>query len=317
VLVDVEPDTWCLDLAKAEAAITKKTKAIIVVHLYGCMTDMTKLQKLCKDKGIYLIEDCAHQHGAFWKGKGVGTLGDVSSFSFQESKVLSSGEGGFNMTQDRKLFERLYSLRNCGRGYKDDTTYAIQSGNYRLTEWQAGILLGGLSRLDEQVKNRDANAIYLNSMLAEIPGILPMRRRKEITQASYFNFTFRLDFATLGAKPGINNSHFSAALQAELGAGFEPPYEPLNACGLYKPHTKKRYNISAEYWKKIDPKRVKLPVCEDAHRKTGVAVHHNALMGTKKDMDQIAAAVKKVVENIGELKTEGPQASRKRYRALV
>ncbi|HRI87655.1 MAG TPA: aminotransferase class I/II-fold pyridoxal phosphate-dependent enzyme, partial [Candidatus Hydrogenedentes bacterium] len=100
VLVDVEPDTWCLDLAKVEAAITSKTRAVIVVHLYGCMTDMTKLAKLCRDKGLYLIEDCAHQHGAFWKGRGVGTLGDISSFSFQESKVLSSGEGGFNMCQD-------------------------------------------------------------------------------------------------------------------------------------------------------------------------------------------------------------------------
>lgn len=315
ILVDVEPDTWCLDLAKTEAAITKKTKAVIVVHLYGCMADMTKLQKLCRDKGLYLIEDCAHQHGAFWKGKGVGTLGDVSSFSFQESKVLSSGEGGFNMCQDRRLFERLYSLRNCGRGFKEDMTHAIQSGNYRLTEWQAGILLGGLSRLDEQVKRRDENAQYLNSLLAQIPGILPMRRRKDITQASYFNFTFRLDWNVLQAAKGITNNHFSAALQKELHADFQPPYEPLNACSLYKPHTKPRYHLNAEYWKKIDPARFKLPVCEDAHNVSGVAVHHKYLMGSKKDMDDIATAVKKVVKNIGELKPEGPRATRKIYRA--
>lgn len=317
ILVDVEPDTWCLDLDRVEAAITKRTKAVIVVHLYGCMADMTRLQKLCRDKGLYLIEDCAHQHGAFWRGKGVGTLGDVSSFSFQESKVLSSGEGGFNMCQDRKLFERLYSLRNCGRGYKDDTTYAVQSGNFRLTEWQAGILLGGLSRLDAQVKKRDENAMYLNGLLEQIPGIHPMRRRKEITQASYFNFTFQLDWNQLPAKAALTNSHFCAALQAELNAGFEPPYEPLNACGLYKPHTKRRHKLSVEYWKKIDPKRFKLPVSENAHRKNGVAVHHHVLLGSKKDMDDIATAVKKVVDNIGELKAEGPQASRKRYRALA
>ncbi|MCC6490530.1 MAG: DegT/DnrJ/EryC1/StrS family aminotransferase [Candidatus Hydrogenedentes bacterium] len=316
VLVDVEPDTWCISVPQIEAAITSKTRAVIVVHLYGCMPDMAKIQKLCKDKGLFLIEDCAHQHGAFWKGKGVGSLGDVSSFSFQESKVLSSGEGGFNMCQDRVLFERLYSLRNCGRGYKDDATHAIQSGNYRLTEWQAGILLGGLGRLDSQVKLRDENAIYLNKQLAEIPGIIPMRRRKEITQASYFNFTFRLDWTALGAK-GLTNAHFCAALAMETGAGFEPPYEPLNACGLYKPHTKKRYKLSGEYWKKINPKRFSLPHCEEAHRASGVAVHHHVLMGTKKDMDDIAKAVAKVVANIGELNPEGPTASRKRYRALV
>ncbi|MBX7257125.1 MAG: DegT/DnrJ/EryC1/StrS family aminotransferase [Candidatus Hydrogenedentes bacterium] len=316
VLVDVEPDTWCLDLAKVEAAITKKTKAVIVVHLYGSMADMTKLQKLCKNHGLYLIEDCAHQHGAFWKGKGVGALGDIGSFSFQESKVLSCGEGGFNMCQDKVLFERLYSLRNCGRGYKDDFTHAIQSGNFRLTEWQAGILLGGLSRLDAQVKHRDENAIYLNSLLAQIPGIVPMRRRKEITQASYFNFAFRLDWNKIPAK-GINNAHFSAALSAETGAGFEPPYEPLNRCSLYKPHTKRRHNLSPEYWKKIDPSRLSLPVCESAHFSNGVAVHHHVLLGTKKDMECIATAVAKVVENIGEINPAGPQAKRKRYRALA
>src|SRR5690606_31277037 len=116
-----------------EAAITKKTRAVIVVHLYGCMADMDKLRSLCKKHGLYLIEDCAHQHGSFWKSTGVGALGDIGTFSFQESKVLSSGEGGFNICRTKQLFERLYSLRNCGRGYKDDMTHAVQSGNYRLT----------------------------------------------------------------------------------------------------------------------------------------------------------------------------------------
>jgi L-glutamine:2-deoxy-scyllo-inosose/3-amino-2,3-dideoxy-scyllo-inosose aminotransferase len=316
VLVDVEPDTWCLDLDKAEASITDKTKAIIVVHLYGCMADMTRLQHLCKKRGLYLIEDCAHQHGAFWKNKGVGSLSDVGSFSFQESKVLPCGEGGFNMCRDKVVFERLYSLRNCGRGYKDNLANAIQSGNYRLTEWQAAVLLGGLKRMKKQVERRDENAQYLNRLLAQIPGVLPMRRRKEITRASYFNFTFRLDWNAIAAK-GISNSHFCAALGAELGAGFEPPYEPLTKCSLYKPHTKKRHNISPAYWDQIDPARVSMPVSEAAHFSNGVAVHHHVLLGTKKDMDAIAEATAKVVANIGEINPAGPQASRKRYRALA
>ncbi|HOE64893.1 MAG TPA: DegT/DnrJ/EryC1/StrS family aminotransferase [Candidatus Hydrogenedentes bacterium] len=309
VLVDVEPDTWCLDAAKAEAAITKKTKAIIVVHLYGCVPDMTKIKALCKKRNLFLIEDCAHQHGTFIKGKGVGTLGHIGCFSFQESKVLSSGEGGFNMCQDKTLFERLYSLRNCGRGYMGDYTNAIQSGNYRLTEWQAAILLGGLKRLDKQVKLRDKNAIYLNGLLAQIPGIIPMRRRKEVDQQSYFNFAFRLDFAAMGAK-GISNAQFSAALAAETGLEFEPPYEPLTQCSLYKPHTKPRYRISAEYWKQINPRRWKAPVCEDAHYNTGIAVHHRMLMGSKHDMDDIATAVAKVVANIDEVRT-APKTQRR------
>lgn len=315
VLVDVEPDTWCLDLAKAEAAITKKTKAMIIVHLYGSMPDVSKAQRLCKKHGIRLIEDCAHQHGSFWKGKGVGTFGDVGCFSFQESKCLPSGEGGFNTCQDKVLFERIYSLRNCGRGYLDDMTHTIQSGNYRLTEWQAGILLGGLRRLDQQVKAKDKNVQYLNGLLAQIPGVLPMRRRKEVTQQSLFNYTFRLDWDVLGVK-GVTNAEFSTALNAELGLCFEPPYDPLNNCALYKPHTKRRHRLSKEYWKAINPKRFDLPVATDAHKKSGVAVLHSVMLGTKSDMDQIAEAVAKVVKNIDQLKSV-PKAVRRRWRALA
>ncbi len=316
VLVDVEPDTWCIDLDKAEAAITKKTKAIIAVHLYGCMTDITRLKKLAKDRKLFLIEDCAHQHGSFWKGKGVGGFGDVASFSFQESKTLSCGEGGFNMCRTKKLFERIYSLRNCGRGWRDDMTNAIQSGNYRITEWQAALLLGGLKRLDGEVKHRDANAMYLNSLLEQIPGIMPMRRRKEITQQNYYNFTFRLDVPKLKR---VGNKAFCAALNAELRTGdvIEPPYEPLNNCGLYKPHTKRRHKLGNEYWKAINPRRFKLPVCKDANEKSGVAVHHAVLMGPKKDMDDFAEAVAKVVDNIEELRDWKPAEPARKYRALA
>lgn len=316
ILTDVEEDTWCISVDAIEKNITKKTKAIIVVHLYGCMPDMDAIKRLCKKHNLYLIEDCAHQHGGFWKGKGVGTLGDASSFSFQESKVLSSGEGGFNMCQNKVLFEKLYSLRNCGRGWQDNMKNAVQSGNYRITEFQAVMLLGGLKRLDKQVKLRDRNAQYLNEKLEKIPGVMPMRRRKEITQASYFNWAFRLDWDELG-RDDITNSHFCAALAAEVWAGFEPPYEPLNNCSLYKPHTKKRYNVSKDYWKAIDPTRFKLPVCTDAHHKTGCVIHHHVLLGTKKDMDDIAKAIAKVAENVDEIKKNAPGVLQKKYRALA
>ncbi len=324
VLADVEPDTWNLDLDAVEAAITKKTKAVIVVHLYGCMTDLTRLVRLCKKHKLALIEDCAHQHGSFWKGKGVGSFGDVSSWSFQESKVLSSGEGGFNMCKTKDLFYKVYSLRNCGRPYEADPVVfglktpakmdqTLQSGNYRLTEWQAALLLGGLGRLDKQVKHRDANAQYLNSMLAAIPGVLPMRRRKEVTQQSYFNFAFRLDTKELK----VNNAQFCAALNAELNTGdaFEPPYDPLNKCGLYKPRTKARHKLDKEYWKAVNPGRFRLPVCEDANQKSGVVVHHVALMNAKKDMDLIAEAVKKVVDNIDDVR-KLQAGEGKKYQAL-
>jgi len=316
ILVDVEPDTWCLDLAKAEAAITRKTKAIIVVHLYGSMADLDGLKRLCRKRGLYLIEDCAHQHGAFWKDKGVGSIGDIGSFSFQESKVLSCGEGGFNTCRTKQQFERIYSLRNCGRGWKDDMTHTIQSGNYRLTEWQAALLVGGLRRLPQQVERRDRNAQYLNAQLDQIPGILPMRRRKQITRASYFNFAFRLDLRRL---KGVTNETFCAALNAELRVpeGFEPPYDPLNKCDLYKPHTKRRHRLSPEYWRAINPRRFRLPVCTHANAKSGVAVHHMALMGPRKDMDDIAAAVAKIADNLDALRGWKRPKPRKKHKALA
>ncbi len=302
VLVDVEPDTWCIDAKQIEAAITKRTRAVIVVHLYGSMPDMTAIRKLCKKHKLALIEDCAHQHGSFWEGAGAGALGDIGCFSFQESKVLSCGEGGFNTAASPQLFERLYSLRNCGRGWQDKMDNTRQSGNYRLTEWQAGILLGGLKRLDAQVKRRDANAQYLNARLAAIPGIAPMRRRPEVTQQSYFNVAFRIDPRALN---GVSNGQFAKALTAELrttGYDWDRPYEPLNKCMLYKPHTKPRHRLNADYWKAIDPRRFALHECESAHNATGVVIHHHALMGPRKDMDDIARAVAKLVENADELR---------------
>ena len=325
ILVDIEPDTWNLDLDAVEAAITDKTKAIIVVHLYGCMTDMTRLQKICKKHNLFLIEDCAHQHGSFWKGKGVGSFGDVSSWSFQESKVLSSGEGGFNMCKTRDLFYKLYSLRNCGRPYEADpavfgltkpanmSATTLQSGNYRLTEWQAAILLGGLKRLDKQVKQREANAMLLDSLLAEIPGIIPMRRRQEVTQQSYFNYAFRIDPKELK----VDNRQFSTALNMEFNVPelFEPPYEPLNNCGLYKPQTKTRHILNPKYWKAIDPTRFVTPVATEAHEQSGVVAHHQILMNTAADMKLFARIVKKIVDNIDELRSVKP-AELKKYGAL-
>ena len=166
---------------------------------------------------------------------------------------------------------------------------------------------------DAQVKLRDKNAIYANSLIEEVPGILPMRRRKEVTQQSYFNYTFRIDAKELG----VNNAAFCAALNAELGLGdaFEMPYDPLHECGLYKPRTKTRHKLNDAFWKAIDPRRAKLPVCHDANQSSGVAVHHVFLMNTKKEMEQLAEACKKIVDNIAEVKklNIGPK---KKYKAL-
>lgn len=311
VLVDVNEDNWCIDPAEVEKAISPRTKAIIPVHLYGSFADMDAIMEIAGKHHLRVIEDCAHKHGSEWNGKKVGSIGDVGSFSFQLSKLMTAGEGGAITTSNSQLYEKLDALRNCGRrpvneqfadkgtGIYGDEGNLIQSGNYRITEFQAALLIESLKRLPEQNQIRDENAKYVNSLLSELPGILPMRSNEKETKGAYYNFSFRyhkdefknLDVAT-----------FRKALGRELGCPVEPSYEPLNACALYTPHTKPwRYKLSEKHWKEIDPARFNLPVCHRIYWEESVCFHHSILMGTKADMDLIVKAIEKIYNNAKEL----------------
>ncbi len=313
ILVDICEDTWCIDPKEIEKAITPRTKAIVPVHLYGAFADMDAIMAIAKKHNLYVIEDCAHKHGGEWKGKKAGSIGNVGSFSFQLSKHLTAGEGGSVTTNDTDLAEKMDALRNVGRrpegdsligadkgigDYGDDGNF-IQSGNYRITEFQAAILIEGLKRLPEQNANRDANGAYLNTLLKEIEGVTPLKRDDRETKKAYFNFAFRYDANRFRNLPV---EKFRAALEAELGIVVDACYEPLNNCSLYVPHTKpSRHKLNDAYWKAIDPKRFSLPVCERIFKEESVCVHHKVLMGTKADMDLVAAAIKKIYDHAGEL----------------
>lgn len=308
ILVDVDPETWCISPAAFAAAITRRTRAVIPVHLYGCIADMDAVRKIARKHRLAVIEDCAHQHGSKWKGKGVGSLGDIGSFSFQMSKVLTAGEGGALTTSDFKLWEKMDALRNCGRRPQADVIKGggqygsegdfIQSGNYRITEFQAAVLIEQLKRMPAQVKKRDLNAIYLNGLLSGIPGIQPLKRDQRTTAQSYFNYAFRYNKR---AFRGLPVAKFRSALEAELGSGVEHCYVPLNDCELYRPLTKPRYHLNAAHWKEINPQRFHLPVCEKAYKELSVCFHHSLLMGTRKDIEDIADAVVKIQNQAGEL----------------
>ena len=109
VLVDIDPDTLCIDVAAAEAAITPRTRAIIAVHVAGAAADLDGLTDLCVRRGLRLIEDCAHAHGTFWRGRGVGSWGDFGSFSMQRSKLMTAGEGGALICNDEELRDRAWA----------------------------------------------------------------------------------------------------------------------------------------------------------------------------------------------------------------
>ena len=306
VLVDVCEDTWCIDPKEVEKAITPRTKAIIPVHLYGSFADMDEILRIAKKYKLWVIEDCAHKHGGEWNGKKAGSIGDIGSFSYQLSKHLTAGEGGSLTTSNFELYEKLDALRNCGRrpepeslakadkgeGVYFDAGNFIQSGNYRITEFQAAILLEGLKRLPEQNRVRDENGIYLNSLLADIAGVMPMRRDKRETKEAYFNFAFRYNKDEF---KGLPAEKFRAALTTELGIEVTASYIPLNKCSLYSPLTKPaRHQLNDAYWAAIDPARFNLPVCDKIHFESSACIHHKILLGTKADMDLIAAAICKI-----------------------
>ena len=175
----------------------------------------------------------------------------------------------------------------------------LQSCNYRITEFQAGLLVEQLKRLPEQNRLREENAIYLNSMLADLPGVVGMRRDKRETAEAYFNFAFRYMKDEFNKLPV---EIFREALSKELDFSVESCYEPLNECSLYSPHTKPcRHRLTDEYWEQINPARFDLRVCKKVYHEEAVCFHFNILMGTKKDMEMIAEAIEKIYKNCDEL----------------
>ncbi|MDP6051109.1 MAG: DegT/DnrJ/EryC1/StrS family aminotransferase [Candidatus Latescibacteria bacterium] len=298
VFVDIDPETYCLDIDKTEAAITPRTRAIIVVHLFGAMADMDALLALARKHHLHMIEDCAHQHGSRWNDQGVGSLGDVGTFSFQQSKVLTSGEGGVTLTRDWDLFQRLYSLRHCGRMFSP-TSPVVQGGNYRMTEMQAALLLAQMEQMEERVNHRDQMARQLSRRLSDIPGIYPMRRYPQVTRQSYYGFDFRYDASVW---EDIPCAVFRKALAAETGLPVNTTYEPLNKSPFYIPQSKKRYHIDEAYWKALDPSQYDLPVCTRAYENEAVVIPHAFLLANQENIELVSDAVEKVYQYRDELK---------------
>jgi len=189
VFVDIRPDTFNMDVTKIEAAITKKTKAIIPVHLYGHPVDMDGLIKIAKKHNVKVVEDCAQSFGAEYKGTKTGTFGDIGCFSFFPSKNLGCyGDGGMVVTDDSRLAEHLLSLRNHGshvRYYHDEIGF-----NSRLDEIQAAILRIKFKRIDEYNAKRNANAAFYAKYLT-VPGVqLPMELKS--SKHVFHQYTIRV-----------------------------------------------------------------------------------------------------------------------------
>lgn len=168
VLVESDAATWNMDVTKIEEKITAKTKAIIVVHIYGLPVDLDPVIALCKKHNLLLIEDAAEMHGQLYKGQPCGSFGDISTFSFYPNKHITTGEGGMIVTNNKALAERCKLLRNLAFTPERRFVHEELGWNYRFTNIQAALGLAQLERLDEfVVKKRWIGNLY-NELLADL-----------------------------------------------------------------------------------------------------------------------------------------------------
>jgi perosamine synthetase len=234
VLVDSDPLTWNMDVAQVEARITPRTKAIMVVHVYGLPADAEPVLQLARRHGLAVIEDAAEMHGQTYRGQPCGSLGTLSTFSFYPNKHVTTGEGGMIVTDDAQLAETCRSLRNLCFQPEKRFVHERLGWNARMTNLQAGIGLAQLARLDEFVARKRAMGALYQQLLAGCPRVQLPLARTDYADSIYWVFGVVLDEAS-----GINAQAAMAALD-KAGVGTRPFFCPmhmqpvLRRLGLYE-----------------------------------------------------------------------------------
>jgi perosamine synthetase len=301
VFVDTDRQTGQMDATKIEAAITPRTACILPVHLGGNAADLDAILAIAKKHSLPVVEDACQAHLGEWKGRKLGAWGKCGCFSFQASKNLNSGEGGAIISDDGDFMESCYTFHNNGRGRRGRSsgfTYAHGGANLRMTEFQAALLLSQMARIEDQAKIREANAQHLTRLLQEIPGIVPGKSYSGCTRNAYHLYMFRYDKERFAGAP---RAQFLKALRAE-GIPCSGGYTPLNKEPfLQETLGSKAYKqiFPAErlqaFWQKNHcPENDRL--CEEA-----VWFGQTMLLASRSDMEQIAAAIRKIHDNAGDL----------------
>ena len=187
VFVDIEPWSFQMDPERAREAISPRTRAIILVHFGGAMCNMDRFVAICREYDLILFEDAAHAHGSEWNGRRAGSFGIAGSFSFQNGKVLCSGEGGILVTSDQQFAEAVRSIANQGRVPGRSFYEHHELGtNFRMTAFQAAVLLAQMERLSDQITLRTANVKLLKQVVGELPGLRWQEQRPEVTRNSHY-----------------------------------------------------------------------------------------------------------------------------------
>jgi dTDP-4-amino-4,6-dideoxygalactose transaminase len=298
VFADVSATNACIDTVCVERLVTRRTKAIIPVHYGASLADLDALAKISRAHATPLVEDCAHVPGAQWRGRGVGTYGAFGCFSFQSSKPMTAGEGGLITVDDPGLEQRCQSLINCGRRRpSDDFEGSVMGANYRMTEWQCGVLLAQLARLPAQIERKSSNAAALREGLARVAGLRPIARDPRVTREVIYMFVFLVDEKTFG----VSRNRFVRAMRAEgipCGIGNDPVYRSA----LF-PRQSAAYGQACELAGASPDEPVACPVAERMFEHEMVVIPHECLLGGDRDVEDIVNAAAKVASRADVLAT--------------
>jgi dTDP-4-amino-4,6-dideoxygalactose transaminase len=304
IFVDIDPRNYTIDPAAAEAAITSRTRAIVAVDYGGMPCDMDALLDLQRRTGVQIVSDCAHSHGSQWKGVGTGAIGPIGTFSFQAFKQLPTGEGGMVLTNDDAIAERAYSYHHIGRiRGRPFYEHHVPASNLRMTEWQGAIGLAQLSRLPEQTKIRERNAMYLGAGLEQIDGVAPIYRDPRVTRWGFYMWHFKFQSDAFG---GISRRAFLRALNAEGVQGGTGHTEPLYHNPVFanwqENFGRTGFPIRNPYSDtEVDYRRMECPEAERIYRDEAVVLSHRLFLGPQSDMDRILEAIRKIRAHVDEV----------------
>jgi len=310
VFADVDYDNFGLCPESIEKCITPRTKAILVVHIFGNPAKMEEIMSIAKKHNLFVIEDCAQAPMAKYKDKYVGTIGDIGVFSLNYHKHIHTGEGGIVMTNNDYLAERIYLIRNHGenivepKGVKD--VFNTHGFNYRMTEMEAAVGIEQLKKLPGLLDERLKNADYFAKELGKISGLTPPLVQENTLHVYYVQaFKFNKDII------GIDRNTFINALKAEIPSAELREDTPLIGAGYVKPlYLQPLYQKRAtacsfnceKYKGTVDYSKGICPTAEKLHFDELFSHEYMRPGMTKDDMDDVISAFHKVLENVDELK---------------
>jgi len=273
VLVDSDPRTWNMDISQIERKITSRTKAIMLVHMYGLPTDIEPVLDTARQHGLRVIEDAAEMHGQTYYGRPCGSFGDISTFSFYPNKLVTTGEGGMIVTNDDTLAARCSSLRNLCFQPEKRFVHEHLGWNLRMTNLQAAVGVAQLERLDEFVKRKRAMGRRYSELLAGVRGVQLPLQRTDYAENIYWVYGLVLeDDVDLDAAAAMRRL-------AALGVGCRPFFCPMHQ----QPVLKNRDLFAGETY----------PVAERLYRRGFYIPSGLAL--TDPQMVRVAAAVREVL----------------------